>query len=206
MKILAFTDHHANDKSFQSVKKKAESADMVICCGDFTWYGGMIEKILLQFNKLRKPVIIIPGNHEEGEPVEEMCEELDNVINAHERIITTDSFSIFGYGGGGFTKQDERLEVLTKKVKESIEKLPLIMITHAPPHGTNVDKIPRYGHVGNKSINYAIKELKPLLLLCGHIHETFSRTDKLGDTIIINPGPNGKIIDIDNLKKLIKKN
>ena len=199
MKILAFTDHHNSEKYFQAVKKKAENVDLIICCGDFTWFGRDIEKVLLQFNKLGKPVVVIPGNHEEGAPFEELCEELENIINAHSAIISTEHATIFGYGGGGFAKEDKVLENIVKKVKKQLPKQPLIMVTHAPPRNTNMDKVPHYGHVGNASINFAISYLKPKLLLCGHIHEGFQKKDKIDGTIILNPGPEGKIINLETL-------
>jgi hypothetical protein len=42
-------------------------------------------------------------------------------------------------------------------------------------------------HVGSKAIHDFIKAFKPDLVVCGHIHEARG-TDKIGETVMINPG------------------
>ena len=71
-----------------------------------------------------------------------------------------------------------------------------VLVFHQPPFGTKLDKISEVGHVGNKSMTKIIKSIKPILSVSGHIHETFNITDKIGKTILINPGPEGRIISI----------
>ncbi len=200
MKLLAFTDYHESDTCFAQIKKKAAEADVLLCCGDFTIFGNNAEKELLRLNKLGKPVILIPGNHEDGNPIDELCEELENVYNADRSVVQLDHFSVFGYNNGGFTREDKELENLLPQVKKNMIQ-PLIMITHGPPSNTKLDKLPFFGHVGNKSINKAIKELKPKILFCGHLHETFGVKDKIENTLIINPGPVGMIVEIKNEEK-----
>jgi len=71
----------------------------------------------------------------------------------------------------------------------------VVLITHGPPYGTRCDLMPQ-GHVGCKTYTKVDKELKPILHICGHLHETDSRRDKIGNTLVINPGAAGKIIRI----------
>lgn len=195
MKILAFTDYHENETCINEIKKKAEQADILICCGDFTIGGGEIEKQLLILNKIGKPVLLIPGNHEEDEPLEEYCEELENITYIDRRAIEIDGLNIFGYGGGGFNTRDKELEKILPELKKHLKE-PSIIITHAPPYGTKLDNLPYFGHVGNKSITKLIKEIKPKILLCGHLHEFFGKKQKIGNTLVINPGPVGSFIEI----------
>ena len=70
------------------------------------------------------------------------------------------------------------------------------MLTHAPPYGTKLDFLEYFGHVGSKSSIKAIKELKPKLVLCGHLHENFHKMHKIGSTLIVNPGQDGTIVEI----------
>jgi Icc-related predicted phosphoesterase len=73
---------------------------------------------------------------------------------------------------------------------------------HAPPYGTNLDLAPKLTqdlrpvvrggqietiHVGSKSVRSIIVEMKPMLGLHGHIHESKS-FDRLGGTLVLNPG------------------
>jgi len=39
--------------------------------------------------------------------------------------------------------------------------------------------------------------MNPVLVLCGHFHENFRKQDKIKNTLIINPGPDGTIINVD---------
>ena len=69
---------------------------------------------------------------------------------------------------------------------------PWVLVAHAPPHETNLDRT--YGHVpwGSKSIRAAIERHQPMLSIHGHVHEsptvTGSIQDTLGRTVSINPG------------------
>ena len=71
-----------------------------------------------------------------------------------------------------------------------------ILMTHAPPYDTRLDKLFDEGHCGNKSVRNFIKKSKPLVAFSGHIHENNGKKDKLGRTRLINPGPEGTIVSI----------
>ena len=40
MKILAFTDMHESLIALNRVKKKSSKADVIVCCGDISIFGG----------------------------------------------------------------------------------------------------------------------------------------------------------------------
>ncbi|MBE6350510.1 MAG: serine/threonine protein phosphatase [Spirochaetaceae bacterium] len=63
----------------------------------------------------------------------------------------------------------------------------LIVISHQPPADTKCDTITSGIHVGSKELRTFVETYKPLLLLCGHIHES-AGIDTIGDSLIINPG------------------
>jgi len=68
-------------------------------------------------------------------------------------------------------------------------------MTHGPPYGTKLDIIGK-SHHGCKSYTNGIKILKPVLYICGHFHETFETKDRLGHSILANPGPKGMVFNI----------
>ncbi len=70
------------------------------------------------------------------------------------------------------------------------------MLSHAPVYGTKLDYLEGLGHRGNKSLRKVILDIKPKIALCGHLHENAGKIDKAGITIVLNPGPLGKIIEI----------
>ena len=78
----------------------------------------------------------------------------------------------------------------------------MVIISHSPPRNTTVDVTFTGEHVGSISVREFIKKTRPLLVLCGHIHEAMGSED-IDDTIVVNPGAarHGKcaIIDLDEI-------
>lgn len=66
--------------------------------------------------------------------------------------------------------------------------MPWIFVCHQPPYGTACDRARRAGHVGSRAVRSYVEQSQPLLLLCGHIHESKGE-DTLGSTRVLNPGP-----------------
>jgi len=73
-----------------------------------------------------------------------------------------------------------------------------IMAMHMPPAYIGLDEC--YGHrqVGSKAIYDWINRIQPLLVLCGHIHESPEMTGKwrenIGKTTVIQPGDHRSIL------------
>jgi len=196
MKILAFTDIHSNSNYIDIILKKSKkhNPDLLVCSGDLTYFGIKLNFVLKRLNSIKKPLILIHGNHEDEDEVTVLCSKYPNLIYLHKQVYDFKDYRFIGYGGLGFSRTTKSLEkfVLSKK----IEGKKHILIFHQPPYGTKLDDIPFLGYVGNKSITKMIKLVKPVLALSGHIHETFNKKDKIGNSLLINPGQKGKIISI----------
>ncbi len=190
MKILAFTDIHGGP--LNTVEKRSKEADILACTGDFTIFGRGMKKIMAALGRMKKEVIIIHGNHEEESEVAEEAGKYKNIHFIHRKSMKYGGYEFIGYGGGGFALHDREFE---KFVKRFEGRKNLILLTHAPPHGTKLDRLP-FGHCGNKSYTGFIRKAKPSLVICGHIHENELEFDKIGKTAIINPGHHGLMIEI----------
>ncbi len=110
----------------------------------------------------------------------------------------------------------KKLKNLEKQV--SVDWDHVICNFHCPPYNTKLDIAPKLDknlrpvyvlgelvrvHVGSKAIRKFHEKHQPLLGLHGHIHESFA-SDKIGKTIVLNPGSEytegilrGFVIDID---------
>lgn len=76
-----------------------------------------------------------------------------------------------------------------------------IMMIHTPPNKTNLDRLGWPGipeenrHVGSVALRRLIENRQPLMVLCGHIHEspavTGSWRDKIGDTFCFSAAHDG---------------
>lgn len=194
MKIYTFTDIHSNMKLLNKVIANArkKEVDFIVTQGDLSFFNQDLDKVLKKL-KCEIPVIAIPGNHEDEEEMRELCGKL-GIIYLHKATFEINDYVFIGYGNDGFGLEDDELERFIKKVNLKNKKV--ITLSHGPPYGTALDYIPRLGFVGCKSVNKMIKKFKPILHLCGHIHETFGLKDKIGNTVIVNPGPLGRVIEL----------
>ncbi|MEG3224400.1 MAG: metallophosphoesterase [Methanobacteriales archaeon Met13] len=194
MKILAVSDMHGNFKPLVDYLKKNQ-VDLVILAGDITHFGpsDLGEEILNEISSCEVPVMAIPGNCDPESIHGEI--ERSKAFNIHARSTVVKNVGICGFGGSNPTPfntplEFEEVEIYdeAKKVMESIkdEKITLL-VTHAPPYATKTDLLPSGDHAGSKSLRRVIEELQPTLNICGHIHESRG-TDKIGQTLVINPG------------------
>ncbi len=203
MKILAASDIHGDKSALEKLVKKAkkEDVDMVVLCGDLTLFEEDLTGIIGPLKELNKKVILIPGNHETFSAVEFLAKQYKpGVYNLHGRSMKLyNEIGFFGVGGSNTgifqTTEKETSELLEKAHKPIEDAKHKIMITHTPPHNTKIDAL--WEHVGSKAIREKIEEIQPDVVLCGHIHETFGKSEKIGNTTVINVGKDGVIIDIE---------
>ncbi|NQV08846.1 metallophosphoesterase [Candidatus Woesearchaeota archaeon] len=196
MKILAFTDTHGSKRALTKVKEKAKKADIVICAGDITIFSQDLDKILKELNKLKKPVLIIPGNHELQEEIKHAASKLDNIYPIHNSKFKFNDVLFIGYEGDGFSLKDSGFRKASKKFEKWVKKHEkVILVTHAPPYGTKLDQL-MDDYCGNKDIRKFIEKHDIKIAISGHIHENEGKRDKIKNTVVINPGPFGKIINI----------
>ncbi|HZX44462.1 MAG TPA: metallophosphoesterase [Candidatus Nanoarchaeia archaeon] len=198
MKLLAFVDLHGNQKALKDIQKKSRHADMIVCAGDISLFENSLDSLLLQLELLKKPVIIIPGNHEDEHDLRLASSVFGNIHDINNRSYMIGDYLFLGYGGGGFCRVDKKFDKIAKKFTLIIKKnkgKKIILVTHAPPYRTNLDNI-EGDSCGNKAIRNFIDKVKPDLVISGHLHENAGKGDKIKNTRLINPGPFGKIIVI----------
>ncbi len=195
MKVLAFIDLHSDMEALKIILKKARGVDLVVGAGDLSDWGKDIKQVLSAFKNLGKPFLVLHGNHEGERQMRRVCSALKFPTFFHKKVFEFNGYSFVGYGGGGFAYEDFEFEKFIKSAGLKKDSK-IVLVTHAPPYHTRCDYLPHYGYVGCKSFNKMVKEFKPLLHICGHIHENASCKDSIGNTLVINPGPLGKIIRI----------
>ena len=198
MKIFAFTDNHADIKCLEEIKRKVarEKPDLIICCGDISIFGKGLNFACSIINDLGIKTLIIPGNHETPNDIIKVCSRFKNLVDLHCKALSFNEFIFFGYGTGGFAAVDKNLEKIYPKFLKCLDRnKKLVFVTHAPIFNTRLDNLNDI-HVGCKTSRNFIEKAKPVLVLCGHIHENEKKKDKIGNSMIINPGPDGMIIEL----------
>ncbi|MFH1978648.1 MAG: metallophosphoesterase [Candidatus Aenigmatarchaeota archaeon] len=199
MKILTLADFRGNIEATSKLLNTLDMKDigLVLCSGDFTDaynvpYGfsvlNMGEVIVQKIASLKKPFFCVPGN---VDPFDIVSVFADYGANIHHHTKKVKELEIAGWGGAvtpfntnfepppAETKQG--LEDMAKKIKGEF-----ILLLHDPPKDTKLDLLDGK-HVGSKEERDFILDKKPVLCVSGHIHEARG-TDKLGSTILFNPG------------------
>jgi hypothetical protein len=200
MKLLIFVDIHGSLKALDEINKtvKRENPDLLICSGDISIFENNLYFLLKRLNSLNKPLLIVHGNHESEDTLEKVLKNFKNFFFIHKRFYIKDNYLFIGFGGGGFSFTHPNIKTIEKRFKNKIKNRDykkIILITHAPPYGTKLDSI-NNEHCGNKTITDFIKKYNIELVICGHLHENARVTDKIRNTLIINPGAFGRIINI----------
>lgn len=198
-KIMAVSDIHGDSSLAKRLAKKAkeENVDFIILAGDLTWLDQPVKNIVAPFSKLKKEVLLIPGNHDTLETINSLAE-IYNAKNIHGYSIKRGDLGIFGAGydskTGPFWVEDEEifrtLQKSHEKIKDAKRK---IMVTHAHPHGSKAEFS---GFEGSKAVTKAIKKFKPDLVISGHIHEAGGIIEYLHGVRAINVARNAAIFEI----------
>ncbi|MFH2020749.1 MAG: metallophosphoesterase [archaeon] len=196
MKLLFFSDTHGDKEALENIKKKSSEVDGLVCAGDISVMERGMKSILRELNNLGKKTLIIHGNHENEENLRDMCRDFENLKFMHKGVYHTGDYVFMGYGGDGFSTNDPEFDKVAKFFKsESLGKKRIIMITHGPPHGTEIDKL-HGDYRGSKSYRAFMDDVKPHLFISGHLHENAGKHQKIGRTLLINPGKAGAIVEI----------
>ncbi|WP_027727889.1 metallophosphoesterase [Treponema sp. C6A8] len=201
MKILVLSDLHANNENLGKLDKEFAQADAVIFAGDFAecFKPETGKEALNTLCTRHDTIFAVLGNCDEPEFIEELE---DQDICVEKTLVFHEGLAFAGSGGGTYftgktANEREEAEILSdfNIVKNSVEQTgdqslwkSLILISHNPPKNTKCDAVNAELHAGSQMFTDFIKENQPLAVVCGHIHEG-KAVDKIGDTVVINPGP-----------------
>ncbi len=195
MKIIAWSDIHGDLDRIEKLHSLDIDYDLLIVPGDLSIFERDIIKVLSKLSSFKK-VLLIPGNHEESIDVTLF----DNIFNIHKTFYDSGEYRFLGLGHGGFSEFDPNAKILNPYVNSKKKN---ILITHAPPYGTNLD-ILNEKHIGNKTISKFIKKNKFNFVLFGHLHEKEGQIDFLNGSTLINCGIPFKInLDTGNYEKIL---
>lgn len=202
LRIFSAGDIHGDTRLAQKLAKqaKAKHADLVVLCGDLTFFEQSTDNIIGPFKKEGLKVLLIPGNHETVATADFLAD-VYGVKNIHGYSVRYKDVGIFGAGGSTVVGpsppiDDKEMFTLLKKGFDKIKYLPKkILVAHEHPADTKMEKFTQF-FPGSQALRKAIDKFKPDLVLCSHVHEAEGLEEKVGKTKIINVGKKGKVIDI----------
>ncbi|NLI25563.1 MAG: hypothetical protein GX419_12745 [Bacteroidales bacterium] len=193
--VLHLTDLHGNVIFLSQWEGNPLRPDMVLLTGDITHFGEEPEakKIVDAVRTMFPHVLALHGNCDKP-GVEQFL--VSQNISLHRKFRIIQEVTFLGVGGSlpcpGTTPSEYSDNLYKNWLEETYENAgkpkKFVLVTHQPPYGTRTDKAMKLVHTGSQSIREFIELTSPLLCLCGHIHES-AGTDRIGNTILVNPGP-----------------
>lgn len=198
LKLLIFSDIHNDHKALERLM--AAEADYYFAAGDLvSWSKG-----LDACGEIMKPrgdrVHVLPGNHESADQIALFCRKF-GFHDFHGQTLEIAGRHVAGLGYSSptpFHTPGEYSEAeLEKRLALFASLKPLLLICHAPPRDTPLDRVRGGLHAGSAAVRDFIDRYQPEYFFCGHIHEAAGASTELGKTKAMNAGPRGYLLELN---------
>ena len=200
MKLLLFSDLHADADAARSLVARARVADVVVGAGDFAVVRRQVDVCLKVLRAIDRPTVLVAGNNETTDELIDAVRGWPQARVLHGSGVTIGGVEFFGLPGGvpvtpfgawSFDFTEEQAAQLLAACPERG-----VLVTHSPPKGAvDVDSIGR--SLGSTAVRDAIFRLCPKLVVCGHIHASAGRQAMIGPSAVVNAGPAGVEWDLE---------
>jgi uncharacterized protein len=193
VKLLAFSDLHRDLEQAAALVEMAADADVVIGAGDFASVHEGLAETIGALEGIGTPTVLVPGNNETAEALRAAAASWAAARVLHGEGTAIDGVEFFGLGAGipvtpwdwSFDLDDEAASALLAPCPEGA-----VLVLHSPPKG-HCD-----GGFGSPALLAAIEEKQPRLAVCGHIHEQWGCSSKVGGAPLHNLGPKGTWLEV----------
>jgi uncharacterized protein len=197
MRALIFSDIHNDLATLR--KLIATDADYYIAAGDLVSWAKGLDSCGEILKEKGDRVWVLPGNHESAQQIASFCEKF-GLRNFHDQVFEAGGRQFGGLGYSSPTPFNTPGEYTEEELEQRLSKFAgierLIMVCHAPPQGTDLDRIREGVHGGSRSARKFIEAAQPGHFFCGHIHEGEGREIQMGKTIAVNVGKRGYLLEI----------
>ena len=197
MKILAFSDLHHNHRAAAALVGISAEADLVIGAGDFCNMRQALPQAMEMLAGISVPMLVVPGNAESADELRAAA--LPGTTVLHGQGVEVEGIKIFGIGYGiPVTPFGSWSCDLTEACAETMLAgcgAADILISHSPPMGV-ADVTSRGDSVGSVAVRDAIARLQPVLVFCGHIHDSWGRSGMIGKSRVFNLGPRANWFEV----------
>ncbi|MGZ4202719.1 MAG: metallophosphoesterase family protein [Thermoleophilaceae bacterium] len=193
MKLLAFSDIHRDLGQCAKLVEMSQDVDVVIGAGDFASVHEGLEETIDALRPIERPTILVPGNNETEDALRAACDGWASATVLHGEGTEIDGVSFFGLGAGvPTTPWDWSFDLSDEEAAERLAACPEggVLVVHSPPKG-HLD-----AGFGSESILRTIEDRRPRLAVFGHIHECAGRQEQLGNTLMANLGPSGRVLHV----------
>jgi uncharacterized protein len=196
-RLLIFSDLHNDVRALE--KLMDIEADYYFAAGDLVSWARGLDKMAEPMKRRAGSVYVLPGNHESERDIAEFCER-HGFVNFHGGTLAIGDTQVAGLGYSTPTPFDTPGEYSEQEMAARLEKFaalkPRVLICHAPPLDTDLDRIKQGLHAGSRAVREFIEKAQPEYFFCGHIHEAEGRVIQMGATRAMNVGKKGYLLEI----------
>ena len=198
VKLLIFSDIHSNHAALERLMDT--DADYYFAAGDLVNWGRDLDACGKILEKRADKVYVLPGNHESEAQIAAFCTQF-GFHNFHGQTLQIGKYhvAVLGYSSPTpFNTPGEYSEAeLAERLSPFEKSNPLVLICHAPPHGTALDRIRDGVHGGSRSVRDFVDRYQPEHFFCGHIHEAEGVEVHIGKTRAVNVGKRGYLLELN---------
>jgi Icc-related predicted phosphoesterase len=188
MKLLALSDLHGEEEVLDRLRALSARGgyDAVLFCGDLTNRGpaSYAAEAVSQFPRTYS----VFGNMDTPEVIDALRQSGTLI---HGKKVKLGEWNLVGLGGSNETPFGTPTELSEEEIESTLNKADVdefsIVLSHPPPYGV-FDEVGNGMHAGSKSVRKMVEEKRPILLICGHIHEHEGK-DILGETLVVKLPP-----------------
>ena len=174
-------------------------ADYYFAAGDLVSWARGFELMGQAMRQRAERVYVLPGNHESEADIASFCARF-GFTAFHGSSFAAGGVHWAGLGYSNPTPFDTPGEYsedeLARRLNKFADLKPLVMVCHAPPLNTALDRIHDGLHAGSRAVREFIERVQPMHFFCGHIHEAEGQVTQIGDTKARNVGKSGYLLEL----------
>lgn len=197
MRILAFSDLHRDLAGAARLVERSREADAVVCAGDLASVHQGLAETVDALRSIEVPTVLVPGNNETEADLQAACGDWEGGTVLHGEGRELDGVRFYGLGAGvPVTPWEWSFDLTEEEAASMLEPCPddAVLVLHSPPLG-HAD-VSSGRHLGSAAIRDAIARRTSPLAVCGHIHESWGAESSIGETKVLNLGPDGMFLDL----------
>ena len=177
-RLLIFSDLHNDARALEKLMEI--EADYYFCDGDLVSWQRGLEKMGAILDRRAGRVYVLPGNHESERDIEAFCAR-HSFVNFHGANLKVGNYYVAGLGGSNPTPFDTPGEYseedLASRLQPFSKLKPLVLICHAPPLDTDLDRVRDGLHAGSSARARVYRKVPTRVLLL----RPYSRGRRRGD-------------------------
>jgi Icc-related predicted phosphoesterase len=196
-RLLIFSDIHNDARALEKLMEM--EADYYIAAGDLVSWARGLDKMGEVMKRRTGKVWVLPGNHESVQDISSFCKRF-GFNDFHGGTMEVAGVQVAGLGYSTPTPFDTPGEYSEQEMASRLEKFadlkPLVLVCHAPPLNTALDRIKEGLHAGSQAVRNFIEARQPSYFFCGHIHEAEGVVVQMGVTRAQNVGKRGYLLEL----------